>query len=187
MKTVLLLGRHEFALTRVEKLLQRNNYETISCLEDSQAEEHIQNSSFDAMIIGGGVEIESKKNMIELLKSKKPQAKLIEHFGGSMGIVEELNEAFGGAPAPKSQPKAEEPAEEAAGETQEESPAEEDTSEETTVAQEESTESESTEKVAEAGASEEASEESESEDSDEEESGKDDSDDEEEEIKEEDR
>lgn len=65
-KNILVIGRHQFIMDRVIAMLRQHKYNASGVSTDSEAILLLQTEPFDALVIGGGVELSSA----ELLKSE---------------------------------------------------------------------------------------------------------------------
>lgn len=93
-RRVLVVGRHPDILARVTTLLASAGYETSGALSDDDAQRLIDTGP-DALLIGGGVELDSRTSIIAAFAAAWPGRPVIEHRGGPHGLLEHLAERLG--------------------------------------------------------------------------------------------
>lgn len=94
MKTILIFVKYETIMDVIDSHLSEHNYETITTADEEEAIEIIKNKDFDAILIGGGVGKEIRQNILDTLKSEKPDAKIVEHYGGPYTVIDSVKAAF---------------------------------------------------------------------------------------------
>ncbi|MFM1932658.1 MAG: hypothetical protein RL226_1961 [Bacteroidota bacterium] len=87
---ILVIGKHDYILEKVESVLREQGYETFGTLEDETVLKQLRVGDYDALLIGGGVAPNSRLSFIELIQSTKPHMRVIEHFGGPATLVHEV-------------------------------------------------------------------------------------------------
>jgi hypothetical protein len=102
MKRVLVIGRHEEVLARVLAALARAGYAPLGHLHDADALASMAEpgAHFDALLLGGGVESASRPNLVDAFLRHHPKGRVVEHFGGPLGLLEALAHALGAPEAP---------------------------------------------------------------------------------------
>jgi PleD family two-component response regulator len=88
MKKVLVIGRHADMLAKVVVMLTQNGYAAIGAIENNNALELFQTYQPTAVVIGGGVDVESRN----LFKQKFSSAKIIEAHPHT--VLSDLNLVF---------------------------------------------------------------------------------------------
>lgn len=69
-KKVLIIGRHAEMLVKITELLKQHGYDAIGKMTNEEAFSIFQSETFDAVIIGGGVDAESRRLFhLEFLKT----------------------------------------------------------------------------------------------------------------------
>jgi hypothetical protein len=65
----------------------QENWKAEGALADEEAKIKFENANFDLVLIGGGVEDKSEKELSSLFKGKNPLVKIVRHFGGGSGLL----------------------------------------------------------------------------------------------------
>jgi len=94
MKTVLIFVKYETILDVIDSHLSEHNYETITTSEEEEAIEIIKNKDFDAILIGGGINKDSRQKVLDIIKEEKPETKIVEHYGGPYTVIDSVKAAF---------------------------------------------------------------------------------------------
>ena len=94
--TILVIGRHPQILETVLRLINaQQSWKAIGALTDNEAREKFRRDKFDLVLIGGGVEEESERNLKNEFEKIDPQIKIIRHYGGGSGLLfNEISEAI---------------------------------------------------------------------------------------------
>ncbi len=94
--TILVIGRHPQILETVLRLINAQEaWKAIGALTDNEAREKFRRDKFDLVLIGGGVEEESERNLKNEFEKIDPQIKIIRHYGGGSGLLfNEISEAI---------------------------------------------------------------------------------------------
>lgn len=87
---VLVVGRHASILARVTALLEGAGYVVGGALADDDAI-RLMASGFDALLLGGGVEADSRPRLRTAFAAASPGGAVIEHFGGPDGLLDHVN------------------------------------------------------------------------------------------------
>jgi hypothetical protein len=87
---ILVIGRHQFIMDRVIPLLKAHNYNAYSVATDQEAIDFVKNNKVDAVLIGGGVEDESRKLFHTEFISINPNIKIID--ASLKTLLEDLKE-----------------------------------------------------------------------------------------------
>lgn len=77
-KNILVIGRHADMLQNVLQLLQANNYQANGAITNQDAFHLFSVENFDAIIIGGGVDVESRTLFHSEFVRLKPSIKVID-------------------------------------------------------------------------------------------------------------
>ena len=92
---VLVVGRRDYVLETLSGLLERAGYSVLTAMEDDQVIEKLKSAQPDLLLIGGGVEPNSRLGFRRFVVSQMPDVKIVEHFGGPATLVSEVNQALG--------------------------------------------------------------------------------------------
>lgn len=92
---ILVLGRHAQIMETVLRLINSQpEWKAEGVLTDAEAEIKFENGDFGLVLIGGGVEEKSERELTAIFKEKKPAVKIIQHYGGGSGLLfNEIEEA----------------------------------------------------------------------------------------------
>lgn len=93
--TVLVVGRRDYVLETLGGLLTRAGYVVLTAMEDEQVIKLLKSKTPDVLLIGGGVEPNSRLGFRRFVVSQLPLVKIVEHFGGPATLVSEVNQALG--------------------------------------------------------------------------------------------
>jgi DNA-binding NtrC family response regulator len=91
---ILVIGKHDYILEKVESILRNGGFETEGALEEAAVIKMLMQNDFDALLIGGGVSPHSRISFLEYIQSYKPHIRVIEHFGGPATILDEVRQAL---------------------------------------------------------------------------------------------
>lgn len=87
---VLVVGRHASILTRVTALLEGAGYVVGGALTDDAAV-GMMAAGFDVLLLGGGVEADSRSRLRDAFATASPGRPVIEHYGGPNGLLDHVN------------------------------------------------------------------------------------------------
>jgi hypothetical protein len=91
--------RHRSSCAVMETVLRLINgepgWKAEGALTDTEAEMKFKASKFDLVLIGGGVEAISERNLKTEFEKINPQIKVVRHYGGGSGLLfNEIEEAM---------------------------------------------------------------------------------------------
>jgi precorrin-6B methylase 2 len=89
---VLAIGRHESMLAKVTALLKQHGYEAVGKQWNEEAIAAFKADTFHAVIIGGGVDIESRNLFHKEFPKINPQIKIID--GHPQTVLSDLQKTF---------------------------------------------------------------------------------------------
>ena len=88
---ILVLGRHAGMMQNVIAFLNNNGFENVTGILTNEETIHaLQRGSFTHIIIGGGVDAETRKIIKELVAQNNIAIKIVEHFGSLATLVDEI-------------------------------------------------------------------------------------------------
>ncbi len=94
-KQILVVGRHQDTLQKVLTLINGNeNWLGKGCITDEKAIEMFNEHSFDLILLGGGIEVESGINLRKLFTEQKPEIIFLQHFGGINTLAADISAAL---------------------------------------------------------------------------------------------
>lgn len=91
-KKLLVIGRHADLLKKITSMLNNQGYSAIGKLQNEEALSAFRSIQFDAVIIGGGVDAESRKLFHTEFTRLNPQVKIIDAHPQT--VLESLRLAF---------------------------------------------------------------------------------------------
>jgi DNA-binding NtrC family response regulator len=91
-KKVLVIGRHPDLLAKITVMLNQQGYQTIGKLSNDEAMLAFKSEIIDAVVIGGGVDEESRTLFHQEFKKINPKVKIIDAH--PLTILIELEKAF---------------------------------------------------------------------------------------------
>jgi DNA-binding NtrC family response regulator len=93
--SVLVVARRDYVLETVGGVLMRSGYSVLTAMDDEQVIKLLKLNLPDVLLIGGGVEPNSRLAFRRFIVSQMPQVKIVEHFGGPATLVSEVGQAIG--------------------------------------------------------------------------------------------
>lgn len=75
---VLIIGRHAEMLNKITELLRQNGYNAIGTTANEDAISTFKSDTFDAVVIGGGVDSESRNYFHLEFSTINPEVKIID-------------------------------------------------------------------------------------------------------------
>lgn len=93
---ILVIGRNrEINETVVRLINAQPGWFATGCLSDEDAIDTFANHNFHLVLIGGGVDPASERDLRTRFITKNPSVKIIQHFGGGSGLLfSEIQEAI---------------------------------------------------------------------------------------------
>jgi DNA-binding NtrC family response regulator len=91
-QTVLIIGRHPEMLEKVKSLLQQNGYKSLGVVTDEEAINIFKTNVIEAVVIGGGVEFESRQYFKNEFSKLNPAVKIIDAHPQT--VLDDLKKAF---------------------------------------------------------------------------------------------
>lgn len=92
MSRILVVGRHPEVMHRVLALIASAGHVAVGALTDDEAMASLKGEPPDALVLGGGVEPDSKQALAAAFSEARPGRPVIEHFGGPQGLLEHLQQ-----------------------------------------------------------------------------------------------
>ncbi len=94
-KQILVIGRNQDAMQKVLELInQHENWTGKGSITDEGATEMFMNGTFDLVLLGGGVEVESGIQLRKTFTAHNPDIYIIQHFGSVNTLVSDIEAAF---------------------------------------------------------------------------------------------
>ena len=85
---ILAIGRHREILDKVVELINKNTpHQASGALTDDEALNLFRVGNFDIVLLCGGIEPSSDKNLRKVFSQEKPGIKINQHFGGGSGLL----------------------------------------------------------------------------------------------------
>jgi DNA-binding NtrC family response regulator len=85
---ILVIGRHDEIMETVVRLLNSQpGWYAEGALNDREALEKLNQTAFECVLMGGGVEETSERQLTSEIKKLRPQTRVIRHFGGGSGLL----------------------------------------------------------------------------------------------------
>ncbi|MBK7374117.1 MAG: hypothetical protein IPJ02_00660 [Chitinophagaceae bacterium] len=97
MKTadILIFGRHTGIMQNVMSFLKQHGFtRTKAVFTNENAMHELTTGRYDVLIIGGGVDHETRKAIREYIAGKKIRTRIVEHFGNPSSLPDEIREAI---------------------------------------------------------------------------------------------
>ena len=93
-RLVYVVDKHEYVLENMRKILQKAGFETSGSTDPEKVMRTLRETSFDVLLLGGGIAPNHRAAYIEYIQNHKPEVRIVEHFGGPATILHEVNMAF---------------------------------------------------------------------------------------------
>lgn len=92
MYKILIVGRHRGIMESMLKLLIDSGYDAQGATENAHAQQLFAENTFQGVIFGGGVDLESRENLSTAFKAINPEVKIIIAHPNS--ILQDIKNAF---------------------------------------------------------------------------------------------
>lgn len=93
-RLVYVVDKHEYVLENMRTILQKAGFETSGSTDPEKVMRTLRETSFDLLLLGGGIAPNHRMAYIEYIHNHKPEIRIVEHFGGPATILQEVNLAF---------------------------------------------------------------------------------------------
>jgi DNA-binding NtrC family response regulator len=94
-KQILVVGRNQDTMQKVLQLInQHENWTGKGSITDAGATEMFMNGTFDLVLLGGGVEVESGIQLRKTFTEHNADIYVIQHFGSVNTLVSDIEAAF---------------------------------------------------------------------------------------------
>ena len=88
---ILILGRHEGMMQNVRSFLSSHHFtNTKGVLTNDDVRAELLSKQFQVLIIGGGVDVDTRSMIQELIATNGLTIKVIEHYGNPSGLLHEI-------------------------------------------------------------------------------------------------
>lgn len=92
--SILILGRNAGMMQQVLAFLQQEGFaNTKGVLSNEEVQTALLTRQYNVLIIGGGVDTETRNMIKQLIADKRIDIKLVEHFGNPATLVAEIKTA----------------------------------------------------------------------------------------------
>jgi hypothetical protein len=92
---ILILGRHSGMMQNVISFLNSNGFTDIKgVLTNEEVKTELLTQQYQILIIGGGVDGETRQMIKQLFKENNINTKIVEHFGNPATLVDEMNKVI---------------------------------------------------------------------------------------------
>lgn len=93
-QTVLVVARHDYLISNIEKLLQGQGFNVLCSTQDEEVLKKLKSEAVDLLFVGGSVEPNSKAVFTSFLAQNDLPTRYVEHYGGPATILTEVREAL---------------------------------------------------------------------------------------------
>jgi DNA-binding NarL/FixJ family response regulator len=95
---ILVIGRHEEILNTLLRIINKNeDWSAQGTLSDREAIKLFDTNNFDIVLLSSGISINCEDSLCCYFKDKKPDIKIIQHYGGGSGLLSnEIMQALNG-------------------------------------------------------------------------------------------
>lgn len=90
---VLVVGRKSDEVARATEALRTRGYAASGEISDDDAIETLRNARVDIVVLGRGIDADSRNRLIETANARCPGVKIVEQFGGFENVISEVEEA----------------------------------------------------------------------------------------------
>jgi hypothetical protein len=85
---ILVICRHEGILQTIVRLIDNNpEWNATGAVTDDDAIAAFSSKSFRLVLLGSGIEKESEDKLCVSFKTKNPDIKIVQHYGGGSGLL----------------------------------------------------------------------------------------------------
>ena len=85
---IIAIGRHPEILATVVRLINNNQaWHATGCLTDEEAIATFDLQQCTLILLGGGIEPESEQKLCAYFIDRKPEIKIVQHYGGGSGLL----------------------------------------------------------------------------------------------------
>ncbi|MBX9783850.1 MAG: hypothetical protein K2X48_11230 [Chitinophagaceae bacterium] len=89
--SILILGRHSGMMQNVISFLNSNGFDKAKgVLTNEEVKTELLTHQYQVVIIGGGVDGETRQMIKQLISDKNSNTKVVEHFGNPASLLEEI-------------------------------------------------------------------------------------------------
>ena len=93
--SILILGRHAGMMQNVLSFLQTHGFTDLKgVLTNDEVRTELFSNNYNLLIIGGGVDTETRKMISAFINQHTLAVKTIEHFGNPATLIDEINKAM---------------------------------------------------------------------------------------------
>jgi hypothetical protein len=92
-QTVLIVGRRDYVLQTFSDIVRKAGFTPLTLSTDEEVFKALRAKTYSVLLLGGGVEPNSRIAFREYVIQNRPQVKIIEHFGGPATLLDELRSA----------------------------------------------------------------------------------------------
>lgn len=93
-QTVLIVGRRDYVLQTFSDIARKAGLNPLALSADEEVFKALRSRSYSVLLLGGGVEPNSRIAFREYVIQHRPEVKIIEHFGGPATLLDELRSAI---------------------------------------------------------------------------------------------
>lgn len=89
--SIMVIGRREYVLENLCKLLEREGYSTLRMLEDQEdILKRLFQKEYDLLVLGGGVDPHVQQLITEAMTEQSPKTPVLLHSGGPATLVPDV-------------------------------------------------------------------------------------------------
>jgi hypothetical protein len=89
-QTVLIAGRKDYIVQSYSEIAKKEGYQVLTAFTDEEVYKLLKGKTVNILLVGGGVEPNSRIGYREFIMQNNLETRMIEHFGGPATLPQEL-------------------------------------------------------------------------------------------------
>lgn len=94
LKQIVVFGKHDYIVKNAQTTLEKANYSVIGFTDLENARLYLEANPCDLLFLVGAVDPHDRLTLKSILDKERPEAKLLDHFGGPATILKEVEAVF---------------------------------------------------------------------------------------------
>lgn len=94
LKQIVVFGKHDYIVKNTQSTLEKANYNVVGFTELDNARMYLEANPCDLLFFAGAVDPHDRIALKTVIDKERPEAKLLDHFGGPATILTEVEAVF---------------------------------------------------------------------------------------------
>lgn len=94
LKQIVVFGKHDYIVKNTQSALEKANYSVVGFTEVEMTRMYLEANPCDLLFFAGAVDPHDRLSIKSVLDRERPEAKLLDHFGGPATILSEVESVF---------------------------------------------------------------------------------------------